>query len=110
VAAGRLTASQLETAAGRTLRNACQREASSDLASSARSAGVEVTPVAVDSTIGKKQSRNTMVRMGRWPQPSATTSSGPSVICGTALTATSSGENIRSTTREPASDSPIPWR
>lgn len=94
-------------AGNRTFRNACQREASSERANSARSAGVDVRPVAVDSTIGKKQSRKTMVRTGFCPQPRAPTNSGPSAIFGTALTATSSGVNIRSSTREPASDSPI---
>lgn len=66
-----------------------------------------VRPVTVERTIGKKQSRNTIIRIGFVPQPKETTSSGPSAIFGTALTATSSGANIRSRCRDAANAIPI---
>src|SRR6266545_2185715 len=94
------------SAAGtRTFTKVCRRDADSERASSASSPGVEVNPATAETTIGKKHTRNTSTTRDTWPRPNQTSTSGASATFGTAFAATSSGVNIRSTTRELATAS-----
>src|SRR5947209_19905705 len=75
----------------RTLRKVGARDADSDRASSARSAGVEVNPATEDTTTGKKHTRNTSATRDTWPSPNQAIVSGASASLGTAFNATSTG-------------------
>src|SRR5215470_6074962 len=84
----------------RNLRNTLNGLAPMERARSITSDSTALKPCTVDTTTGKKPSRNAAITLGTMPKPNHTTKSGAIATLGTDCENTSSGYTKLSTTRE----------
>src|SRR5256886_12764875 len=80
------------SACGRLMRtNVASRDAFIERARSSMSGSTDLNPTTVDTTIGKKPSRNAEITLGMMPKPNQTTNNGAMATFGTLCENTSNG-------------------